>query len=139
MAQYVQQVKETSGNPVYFIDDQNIIVFQGRQTGIQLFAPSEGTGYEVGGTAIINGCKNLEEAKLFIEFALTPECQEIGQTVGSLQFLTVEGAKDPESAQSLLDMGIKLIDYDSAWTGANKNHLIEAWTGAINADKVATE
>lgn len=103
---------------------------------IQLFAPSEGTGYEVGGTAIINGCKNLDEAKLFIEYALTPECQEIGQTVGALQFLTVEGAKDPESAQALLDMGIKLIDYDSSWTGANKNHLIEAWTSAINADKI---
>lgn len=102
---------------------------------IELFAPSEGTGYEVGGTAIINGCKNLDEAKLFIEYALTPECQEIGQSVGSLQFLTVEGAKDPESAQALLDMGIKLIDYDSSWTGANKNHLIERWTSAINADK----
>lgn len=103
---------------------------------IVLTAPSEGTGYEVGGTAIIAGCKNPEPAKLFIEFALTPECQEIGQTVGALQFLTVEGAKDPESAQTLLDMGINLIDYDSNWTGANKNMLIEKWTAAISGDKI---
>ena len=65
---------------------------------------------------------------------MTPECQEIGQTVGALQFLTVEGAQDPESAQALV--GTKLIDYDSVWTGANKNHIIEAWTSAINADKI---
>ena len=104
---------------------------------IKLFAPSDGTGYEVGGTAIIEGCKNLDAAKLFIQFAMTPECQEIGQTVGALQFLTVEGAKDPESAQALIDMGINLIDYDSTWTGANKNHIIETWTSAVNSDKFA--
>ena len=103
---------------------------------IKLIAPSDGTGYEVGGTAIIEGCKHLDEAKLFIQFAMTPECQEIGQTVGALQFLTVEGAKDPESAQAILDMGVNLIDYDSNWTGENKNHIIEAWTSCINADKI---
>lgn len=103
---------------------------------IKLIAPSDGTGYEVGGTAIIEGCKHLDEAKLFIQFAMTPECQEIGQTVGALQFLTVEGAKDPESAQAILDMGVNLIDYDSDWTGENKNHIIEAWTSCINADKI---
>ena len=103
---------------------------------IKLIAPSDGTGYEVGGTAIIEGCKHLDEAKLFIQFALTPECQEIGQTVGALQFLTVEGAKDPESAQAILDMGVNLINYDSDWTGENKNHIIEAWTSCINADKI---
>ena len=105
----------------------------------ELTAPSEGTGYEVGGTAIIEGAKNLDEAKLFVQFALTPECQEIGQTVGSLQFLTVEGAQDPESAQSLIDMGINLIDYDSDWTGEHKNELIEAWNGVISSDKIAEE
>ena len=30
---------------------------------IKLIAPSDGTGYEVGGTAIIEGCKHLDEAK----------------------------------------------------------------------------
>ncbi len=104
-----------------------------------LVGPEEGTGYEVGGTAIIEGCKHLDEAKLFIQFAMTPECQEIGQQDGidALQFLTVEGAKDPELAQSLL--GTKLIDYDSDRTGAHKNELIEAWNSVISSDKIATE
>ena len=103
---------------------------------IQLFAPSDGTGYEVGGTAIIEGAKHLDEAKLFLAFAMSPECQEIGQTIGALQFLTVEGARDPEAAQVLVDMGINLIDYNSVWTGENKDHIIEAWNSVITADKI---
>lgn len=101
-----------------------------------LTAPSEDTGYEVGGAAIIEGRKHLDEARLFIEYALTPECQEIGQTVGSLQFLTVNGAKDPEAAQELVNMGVKLINYDSEWTGANKDLLITECNKAISQEKV---
>jgi len=69
-------------------------------------------------------------------FAMSPECQEIGQTVGALQFLTVEGANDPESAKAITEMGVNLINYDSIWTGENKNHIIETWTGAINSEKI---
>ena len=103
---------------------------------LQLFAPSDGTGYEVGGTAIIEGAKHLDEAKLFLAFAMSPECQEIGQTTGAFQFLTVEGAKDPEAAQLLIDMGINLIDYNSAWTGENKDRIIEAWRSVADLDKL---
>ena len=49
----------------------------------------------------------------------------------------MEGAQDPESAASLLDT--KLIDYDSDWTGAHKNEIIEAWNSVISSDKIATE
>ena len=103
---------------------------------LQLVAPEEGTGCEVGGAAIVKGCKHLDAAKLFMAFAMSPEAQEIGQTVGSLQFLTVEGARDPEAAQAVTDMGVKLIDYDSTWTGENRDHIIEAWTSAADMSKV---
>ena len=45
--------------------------------------------------------------------------------------------EDPEAAQELIDMGIKLINYDSEWTGANKDMIIEKWNNAISADKLA--
>ena len=103
---------------------------------LRLFAPSDGTGYEVGGTAIIEGAKHLDEAKLFLAFAMSPECQELGQTVGAMQFLTVEGARDPEAAQLVVDLGINLIDYNSTWTGENKDHIIEAWNSVITPEKI---
>ena len=39
-------------------------------------------------------------------------------------------------AKAITEMGVNLIDYDSTWTGENKNYIIETWTGAINADKI---
>ena len=122
------------GVAIGYSDNAQTVIDQGYPLVVSY--PEEGTGYEVGGAGIIQGAKHLDEAKLFIEFALTPECQEIGQTVGSLQFLTVKGAKDPEACQELLDMGIKLINYDSEWTGANKDMIINAWNSAISQDKI---
>ena len=116
-----------------------LMYIDGGYDNLRLFAPSEGTGYEVGGTAIIAGAKHLDEAKLFLAFAMSPECQEIGQTVGAMQFLTVEGARNPALAQMLVDMGINLIDYNSVWTGENKDRLIEAWCSVASMDKIAAE
>ena len=93
----------------------------------------------MGGTAILEGAKHLDEARLFLAFAMSPECQEIGQTAGALQFLTVQGARDPESAQRLVDMGVNLIDYNSVWTGENKDHLIEVWSSVSSAEKIEAQ
>ena len=46
---------------------------------IALSAPQEGTSYELGSVAIIKGAPDLEEAKAFIDWCLSPACQEIGQ------------------------------------------------------------
>jgi len=39
--------------------------------------PCEGTGYEIGGVSIIKGARNLENAKLFVDWALSKEAQEL--------------------------------------------------------------
>ncbi|WRS27682.1 ABC transporter substrate-binding protein [Oscillospiraceae bacterium MB08-C2-2] len=101
---------------------------------VVLSAPSEGTGYEIGATAIIANSKQEEAAKLFIEFALTPECQQIGQEVGAYQFLTVEGAKNPPEADVLSNT--KLIDYDFSWSADNRERLVNEWNKYITADKI---
>lgn len=90
-----------------------------------LSAPSEGTGYEIGGVAIIKGGPNQEAAKKFVDWALTKKAQEIGQTAGSYQFLTNSKATPPKQADELKNT--KLIDYDFQWAGTNKKELIEKW------------
>ena len=40
-------------------------------------SPSSGTSYEIGATAIFKGAKNLDNAKKFIEFALSPDCANL--------------------------------------------------------------
>ena len=99
---------------------------------LELVAPASGTSFEIGATAIFEGAQNLEAAKKFIEFALSPASQEIGQTVGSYQFLTVVDANDPEVAQQVA--GAKLIDYDWDWAAENTSRIVELWFETISAD-----
>ena len=123
---------------VGFLHNGLMYIEEGHEN-LELFAPSEGTSYEVGAAAILEGCKHLQEAKLLMAYLMTPECQELGQTVGSLQFLTVEGAQDPAAAQAILDLGVKLIDYDAVWTGEHKDEILQMWSGAVSAEKIETE
>src|SRR6476661_11211233 len=40
--------------------------------------PCEGVGYEIGSVAIIKGTRNLDAARKFVDWSLTPEAQQIG-------------------------------------------------------------
>ncbi len=89
--------------------------------------PEEGTGYEIGGMGIIKGAKNLENAKLWYDWALQPETQELGPKYGAYQAPTVEGAK--ASKPELLK--VKLIDYDFEWCGQHKKEFVDRFTNEI--------
>ena len=96
-----------------------------------LTAPSEGTGYEIGAVSIIKGGPDIENAKKFIDWCLTKKAQEIGQTVGSYQFLTNPDATPPKQAAELNNT--KLINYDFPWAGSHRNELVEKWNKAIKS------
>jgi len=86
-------------------------------------AAEDGTGYEIGAVGIIKGGPDQEAAKMFVDWALSKEAQELGKTVGSFQFLTNMDAQPPEQALSLKDT--KLIDYDFKWAGDNRSVFLE--------------
>lgn len=96
---------------------------------IVLSTPKEGTGYEIGAVAMIKGAPDKEAAQKFIDWCLTKKAQELGQTVGSYQFLTHPDAQTPKQASEIKDT--KLIDYDLDWAGKNKSALIEKWNNAV--------
>ncbi len=83
---------------------------------IGLIIPSTGTSFEVGATAIFKGCKHPNAAKLWIEYALSPECVELAAENGSYQFLVLDNAKQPEvAAQFGLDPeNVMKYDFDDA-------------------------
>lgn len=92
--------------------------------------PSEGTGYETGAVALIKGGPDQEAAKLFIDWALSKEAQELGQKYGSYQSLTNAEAKNPPEAFSL--DSTKTIKYDLPWAGKNRTTLVEKWSKTVN-------
>ncbi len=98
---------------------------------VKVVAPCEGTGYEIGSMSIINGARNLENAKKFFDFALTAEAQEIGATAKAFQVPSNRSAKTPPEAPNL--DAIKLIDYDFAKFGssAERTRLLKRWDDEI--------
>ncbi|BDU51635.1 ABC transporter substrate-binding protein [Haliovirga abyssi] len=88
--------------------------------------PKEGTGYEIGAVGIVKNSPNQAAAKKFVDWALSKQAQEIGQTVGSYQFLTNKNATPPKEALQL--KRAKLIDYDIQWAGANRKRLIDKFS-----------
>lgn len=103
---------------------------------LQLVSPCEGTGYEVGGVSILKNARNLENAKLFVDWALSKEAQEISWQKGqSYQILT--NTKADASPLSLKLEELKLINYDMDKYGAEdvRKALITKWVNEVKMGK----
>lgn len=98
---------------------------------ITIVSPCEGTGYEVGSMSIIKGARNLENAKLWYEFALSDRTQSIAEEAGSYQVPSNKSARVPEDAPRLEE--VKLIDYDFAKYGSAevRRALLSRWDNEI--------
>ena len=74
-----------------FLHDGIYQILQGYDN-IQLIVPEDGTSFEVGATAIFKGCTHPNAAKLWIEYALSPDCVDHAKENGSYQFLVLKNA-----------------------------------------------
>ncbi len=92
---------------------------------IDLIIPSSGTSYEVGATAIFKGAKHPNAAKLWIEYALSPECVELADTVGSYQFLVIDNAEQPELATEFGLDPTNVMKYDFEDAKNNTSTYVE--------------
>jgi iron(III) transport system substrate-binding protein len=94
-------------------------------------SPCEGTGYEIGSMSIIKGAQNLDEAKVFYDWVLTPEAQGLMPGAHSYQIPSNKNAAPPKEAPDLSE--IKLIDYDFAEYGSSERRkaLLARWDAEI--------
>ncbi len=103
---------------------------------VELVVPCEGTGYEIGGVSVIKGARNPENAKLFVDWALSKEAQELSWKKGEThQILTNSEAE--MSPYSLDFKSINLIDYDFDKYGASdlRKRLIDKWVNEVKLAK----
>ena len=107
-------------------DAVDLMMNEGYEDVIGISTPSEGTGYELGGVAIINNGPDIASAMKFVDWSLTAEAQEIDQEYGHYVFLTNRDAKNPSVAESLRDT-TTLIDVDFQWAADNKADLLAQW------------
>ncbi len=95
-----------------FLHDGIYQIVDNGYDNIDLVIPSSGTSFEIGATAIFKGAKHPNAAKLWIEYALTPDCVNQADEFGSYQFLVIDNAEQPAQAEEFgLDPN-NVMDYD---------------------------
>jgi iron(III) transport system substrate-binding protein len=98
---------------------------------VELVFPSEGTGYEVGGVALIkNGFEQEQDnARRFIDWFMSVRGQELYIDAASNRLPVNVNAKYTEGLVSLDDLPI--IKYDAVWAGQNKAAFVNRFNELI--------
>jgi len=126
-----QAARGESSIAVMFLHDANILLRQGFP--MKIAHPSEGTGYALDSVSIVKGARNLDEAKKFVDWVLTPEGQSINIANGLNSHPTAKGAIFSEYTVSI--DGVKLLDLDHKFYGTpeKRKHLLNRWDQEIGA------
>lgn len=100
---------------------------------LETVTPSDGTGAEIGSMTIIKGSRNLDAAKKFYEWALTPAAQEMAAAAKQFQVPSNKNAKVDARIPDFKK--IKFINYDYAKYGAaaERRRLIARWEKEVNS------
>ncbi|MCQ2748767.1 MAG: ABC transporter substrate-binding protein [Clostridia bacterium] len=124
-----------------FLHDGITQILDNGYDNIELIIPSSGTSCEIGATAIFKGNKHPNASKLWVEYALSPECVNQASSFGSYQFLVLDNATQPQAA---IDFGLdptNVMDYDFEDATNNVKQYVEdimqalATSGANTADE----
>lgn len=89
--------------------------------------PEDGTGYEVGGISLIKGAKEVEEAKIFIDWVFSKNAQNLFQNYNRIP--VNPEATVVKGAVKLTD--INLVNYDAVQLGLDKENNVKAWRDTI--------
>ena len=117
-----------------FLHDGITQILDNGYENVSLVVPSDGTACEVGPVAIFKGAKHMNAARLFMEFALSPECVEQAAQHGSYQFLVIDNAKQPEAAAQFgLDPSLVWDGYDFAKAVQDTDQNVADVMAAIEA------
>jgi len=116
---------------IIFLHD--VVMFAEEGFPLKAIAPTDGTGYEIGGLSLIKGAPHKENAKKFIDWALTPEVQAIAKDFRSFQ---LQSNKNTPLPPVVIKHGVdfehvKTIKYDFLWASKNRDRILKRWTEQI--------
>ncbi len=99
---------------------------------VEAVTPTDGTGAEIGSMSIVKGAPNLENAKKFYEWALTPQGQQFGAASKEYELPSNKSTPVDPNVPDLKK--IKLIDYDYGKYGkaAERRRLIHRWEREVH-------
>jgi len=99
---------------------------------IRLVLPCEGIGYELGSMSIVKGARNLENARRFYDWALTPAAQQIGGDTRNFQMPSNRATPIPRDAAMTSEVTLIAKDLTLYGTAARRR-LLERWDSEVRA------
>jgi iron(III) transport system substrate-binding protein len=94
---------------------------------VEFIAPAP-TANEVGAVSIVKGGPNVEGAKTFVDWVLTPDAAALNVKLSNR--LSVLPSVPPAPGAPTLEQ-VSLVAYDRPWATENKDRLIKAWQAAV--------
>jgi iron(III) transport system substrate-binding protein len=96
-------------------------------------APCEGTGYEIGGIALIKGARNRDGARRYYDWLMSPAGQQVGARANSLQVPANKTFK-PDPRSPTID-NVRLVKYDFEKYGraSERRRLVDKWTREVES------
>lgn len=100
---------------------------------VRLVAPCEGSGHEVGAMSIVKGARNLQNARRFYDWALTPAAQKLA--VDTKQFVLPSNRATPAPPGVPTSAEARLVALDFVKYGNTVEHarLLERWEREVAA------
>ncbi|PJG83413.1 hypothetical protein CVP04_04630 [Caviibacterium pharyngocola] len=99
---------------------------------VEFILPCEGDSYSLGGLSIIKGARNLDNAKLFVDWALSKEAQELPwRETGVYQIPTnINAEASPKSADPK-KLNLIHIDFEHFGSAAEGKRLTDKWVQEV--------
>lgn len=97
---------------------------------LQEVVPADGTGFEIGCVSILEGARHPEEARLFVEYALSAPAQELAFEARSLQSPSNRSARSP---YAFSEVGLIELDLARFGTKAVRDRLLARWESQVRS------
>jgi iron(III) transport system substrate-binding protein len=96
-------------------------------------APCEGTGYEIGGIALVKGSRNREAARRYYDWLMSPTGQQIGARANSLQVPANKTFKPDPRIPSLDKVRLIKYDFEKYGKAAERRRLVDRWIKEVES------
>jgi len=91
---------------------------------IEIVVPTEGVGWDMSGTAILRGTRNLEAAQRFVDWTVSKGAQEL-----NARYVGIVGRSDVSASPPNFPANAeaRMVDIDIPWMAANRDRILAEW------------
>ncbi len=96
---------------------------------LKVVFPKEGVGFEAPAVSILKGAKNVEAAKVLVDWLVSKKGQDVLTEKKTYFYPVNPEAKLGKGMPAF--SSLKVISFDPEWAGQNKKRLVERWVNEV--------